>query len=358
MNRAALAARLFLGAVLMPIVGAAGWAAYEYRVQPPAPVAGSQRMFATTQLLSSQQVPPGFLLGTFAGVDPATLAAFNKHVGAKVSLTIKYMHWGTVLPATYMNSAARWNIKTIIELQPRGKHVLTMAQIAAGRGDAWIEKLAANIVSLRQPFILSFAPEMNGNWYIYGHRYVSGPVSNSAFRHVHDVLVADIDKRLKKLQLPGTAGSLVSFMWQPSAIHKNTYSPRTYWPGSRYVNIVGLDGYYYYAHDTFATVFGRTLRIIRSLTKTPVMIGETAAGPVFNRQAWEVNDLFAGIRRNNLLGMIWFDENQDLKSYPVSLRPFHQDWRLEDHPAALSAFIKALTAQKPFASFAQRPANG
>jgi hypothetical protein len=44
--------------------------------------------------------------------------------------------------------------------------------------------------------------------------------------------------------------------------------------------------------------------------------------------------LFAGVRKWNLLGLVWFDKDQH---HP----PVRQDWRVEDSPAALAAFRKA-----------------
>ena len=35
---------------------------------------------------------------------------------------------------------------------------------------------------------------------------------------------------------------------------------RHWWPGSSYVNWVGIDGYYYSPSDTFTKVFGGTIR--------------------------------------------------------------------------------------------------
>jgi hypothetical protein len=42
-------------------------------------------------------------------------------------------------------------------------------------------------------------------------------------------------------------------------------------------------------------------------------------------------DLFAGFRKDHLLGLVWFDVAQHGG-------PAHQDWRLEGHPAAAAAF--------------------
>jgi mannan endo-1,4-beta-mannosidase len=215
----------------------------------------------------------------------------------------------------------------------------------------WIKSFAKTIVTVRQPVILSFGPEMNGSWYQYGSGKSSPGSWVSAYKHFHDVLIGAVRHDLKELQIPERAGKLVSFMWQPSAMHKKTHTPAPYWPGKQYVDLVGLDGYYYYSDDTFASIFGKTLKLVRSLTSAPVMIGETAAAPEFNKETWDIDDLFAGVRANHLLGLIWFDENQLDKKYAAGQRKFHQDWHIQDFPSAVATFRKDLAGQGKIASY-------
>lgn len=357
MNRAALAARFFLAVALLPAVAAAGYAAYEYRIQPPPPPLGSSRMWPNIQPLSSEQLPKGFLLGTYSGQEVQGLRGFDQATGHTACLTVRYTHWGTTFPADYVAHAAKTAAKTIIELQPRQKNAIKMADIGAGRGDEWLRKFADKIVSLRQPFILSFGPEMNGKWYNYGSKYVSGLTFVRAYRRVHDILLRDVRADLRKIGDHRNASSLITFMWQPSAIHKNTPDPKPYWPGSKYVDIIALDGYYYYPNDTFDRIFGKTITELRTITNTPIMIGETATGPVYNHQISEVKDLFAGVVHYRLLGLIWFDENQFLKTYSKGLRNFHQDWHLQDFPAELAMF-RQLIGQQTIASYLESRAHG
>ena len=45
-------------------------------------------------------------------------------------------------------------------------------------------------------------------------------------------------------------------------------------------------------------------------------------------------NLFEGIHADHLSGLVWFDQAQNQGTY-------HQDWRLEDNPAAVAAFHTA-----------------
>jgi mannan endo-1,4-beta-mannosidase len=104
----------------------------------------------------------------------------------------------------------------------------------------------------------------------------------------------------------------------------------SWWPGASYVTWIGIDGYYFRPSDTFAMVFGRTIAQVRSFTTKPVLLSETAVGPRAG-QASKISGLFTGIRQHAALGLVWFDFAQHHGIY-------HQDWRLEDSPAAEAAF--------------------
>ena len=57
----------------------------------------------------------------------------------------------------------------------------------------------------------------------------------------------------------------------------NVSDPASWWPGSSYVNWVGVDGYYYTSSQSFVQVFGSTIVDVRMLTSDPIIIAETSA---------------------------------------------------------------------------------
>jgi mannan endo-1,4-beta-mannosidase len=97
--------------------------------------------------------------------------------------------------------------------------------------------------------------------------------------------------------------------------------------------MVGIDGYFSHPSDMFSSVFAPIIGQVRKLTSKPVMISETAVGP--ESGASKIPGLFAGVKADHLLGLVWFDLSQN---GGVN----HQDWRLEDSPAALAAFRAAV----------------
>jgi hypothetical protein len=93
-------------------------------------------------------------------------------------------------------------------------------------------------------------------------------------------------------------------------------------------------GYFYRATDTFGWVFGSTIAGIRTFSSAPMLIAETAVGTTADRES-QIDSLFAGVRAQRLTGVVWFDAAQHAGLY-------HQDWHLEDDPAAIAAFTAAV----------------
>lgn len=299
------AALLAVASILMPAAAACS-ATLAIRQSP-----------ATRQPAAAVRTAPAQLL---TGVAGAPVPAWNRATGTRAALSVSYISMGRPVPARFFRSATlnADGARPVIEILPRGT---TLAAVAAGRLDGWLRQLAGQ---LTRPAVISFAPEADGTWYPWGgqpRRFIA------AWRHVRAVI--------------GTRR--VTWMWQmsarplglPSTSRGYAGGVAAYWPGTAYVGWAGLDGYEEFPANTFGGLFGHVITSIRQLAPhVPVLLSETAVGPGTRRQAADVTELFAGIRRRHLLGVIWFDKTQHAP-------PYHQDWRLEDHPAALAAFRAA-----------------
>jgi cellulose synthase (UDP-forming) len=247
-----------------------------------------------------------------------TVAQWDKDVGTPARLILYYNGWGQGFEASFAATARAHGAELLVDLDPTGAQ--NLGQIARGAGDAWLRSYARQVARYGNPVVIAFAHEMNGNWYPWGYGHQPASAYVAAWRHV---------VRLFRDE----GASNVTWMWTVNAI--NAYSPslRPWWPGKAWVNWVGIDGYYYYATDTFASVFGLAIAQIRTFTNTPVMIAETAVGNTPDRET-QIGDLLAAVRADHMLGLVWFNEAQNDGIY-------HQDWRLQDDPAALAAFKAA-----------------
>lgn len=267
-------------------------------------------------------IKPGKVL---LGVASASVAQWNRDTGTHAALSVAYVSMARPVAPAFM----RWvrltagTSKPVIEILPRRR---TLTAIAAGADDRWLRSLRREITS---PVVISFAPEANGTWYSWG---AQPAMFRAAWRHVRQIL--------------GTRH--ITWMWQVSAAPvgvpstRRGYSGRlaSYWPGRRYVNWVGLDGYFEFPANTFAGLFGHALSNVRAFTRAPVLLSETSIGPGTGRHQFrDLRAIFTALRYHQFLGMIWFDKAQHQP-------PFHQDWNLQDRPALLAEF-RQLAAAPP-----------
>jgi hypothetical protein len=80
-------------------------------------------------------------------------------------------------------------------------------------------------------------------------------------------------------------------------------------------------------------VFGETIAQVRAFTRKPVLLSEAGVGPRAGQPA-KIQNLFAGMRQYQTLGLVWFDIAQHQGIY-------HQDWRIEDSRAATATFRRS-----------------
>jgi mannan endo-1,4-beta-mannosidase len=245
------------------------------------------------------------------------VAQFGQAVGRAPNLVLYFLGWG-LFNVTFAKQAWAHHASLLTDLDPKG---VSVASIAAGRQDAHLRLVASEVKSFGHPVIIAFGHEMNGAFYPWGYKHVPAGTFVQAFRHVVTLFRA--------------AGvTNVTWLWTVNYENRKEGPIRNWWPGSAYVNWVAIDGYYYAKSYWFNNIFVPTMATVRSFTKDPILIGETAAGQDAG-QASKIPNVFAGASRYHALGVIWFDEAQNDGHW-------HQDWRIEGHPASVSAFKTAV----------------
>jgi hypothetical protein len=228
---------------------------------------------------------------------------FGVSAGRQPNLALYYSGTRQPFALAFARQARAHGAIPLIQMGPTG---ISMADIAAGRFDGYLRSYAGSVRAYGHPVVISFAHEMNGNWYPWGFGHVS----------------------------PATW--VAAWLWAVNWTATDNPPLRSWWPGSSYVTWVGIDGYLTAPRSTFDTVFTPTLADIRAFSNAPVLIAETAVGPASGQVA-KIPGLFAGIREDHLLGLVWFDVAQNDGAY-------HQDWRLEDNPPALAEFRREAAA--------------
>jgi mannan endo-1,4-beta-mannosidase len=272
------------------------------------------------QPLKPVPVPASPLLGVYEPQSPASwsqITEFTSSTGVKPRIVVYYSAWNDPFSTSFAQTAWDHDAYVLVQLQPNG---VTLASIAAGGSDSYLRSYADAVIAFGHPVILSFGHEMNGNWYSWGYTHTPAATFVAAWRHI-----------VRVFRAAGAAN--VTWLWAVNSITGAASSLSQWWPGAAWVNWTGIDGYYFEPADTFESVFGSTIADIRTFSSAPLLIAETAVGTTSDRES-QIDALFAGVRSDGLAGVVWFDEAQHAGLY-------HQDWRLENDPSALAAFVAA-----------------
>lgn len=252
------------------------------------------------------------------------IGSFAAATGVRPRLTQYYSAWGEPFWKSFARANRASGAIPIVQLQPTD---VKLSTIVAGHSDAYLRAYADAVKSYGHPVILSFGHEMNGGWYSWGNGHEKPAEFVAAWRHVVSVFRQ-------------RGADNVSWLWTVTSVGNGSDLTGqwlgSWWPGDQWVSVVGIDGYYYRASDTFTSVFEDTLDQIRSFTKTPVIISEVGIGPNPSRNS-QIQALFTGAKTDHIDAVVWFDSPQHDGIY-------HQDWQLEGHPSALNAFNKAAEA--------------
>jgi mannan endo-1,4-beta-mannosidase len=260
-------------------------------------------------------------LGVYESGPPGSyqpVADFTSATGTQSNLVGYYSGWPEPFKRSFADTVREHGAATIVQMDPTATSV---ALIAAGGYDSYLRSFADSVRAFGGPVVIGFGHEMNAPWYSWGYGSVPPSTFVAAWRHIVTLF-------------RGEGADNVTWLWTLQADEPGTGQHiASWWPGAQYVTWVGIDGYYYRPSDTFASVFGKTIAQVRGFTSRPVLVSETAVGPEAG-QSKKIPDLFAGMRRYGTLGLVWFDIAQDDGIY-------HQDWHIEDNPAAAAAFRRA-----------------
>ncbi len=235
--------------------------------------------------------------------------SFSRATGARIAMVEIYTRFGAPLPGLALHRVTSTGARPLIQWNPRG---VPLARIAAGGYDTYLHNYAVSVRRFGRQVVLSFGHEMNGAWNPWGAGHVRPSTFVAAWRRIHTVFArAGVHN--------------VTWSWDPSHVGE---LPRPWWPGPRYVDKIGIDGYQR-PGDTFAQIFAARLANIRSFTSKPIYIAETSVAPSSD-QARQIIGLFHGVQQFHLSGFVWFDIDH------------LEAWRLEGRPGAVRAFRSAV----------------
>jgi len=264
------------------------------------------------------KIPEPFAGIATSGDFAANVASFRQATGARLRVVEFY----NPFPGPFQSAEAQQVVDLgglpLIQLNPRR---IGLATLASGGYDSDIRSYAEQVRAFRCYVVLSFGHEMNGWWYPWGLPRTTPRTFKAASRHIHDIFAAE---RVRN----------VIWSWDPTHQYsqyqpgKTAYPAAGWYPGDKYVDWSGIDGYFG-GGQNFDDVFGFQLRDLRRMTSKPIYLAETGVGDG-TREVRQVMNLFAGLRRWRLIGLVWFDLNRK------------NSWSLEGKPVKDAAFRRAV----------------
>ncbi len=309
-------------------VGSGGTAAGE----PTAGMAGAGGTPATgpggSGDAKAELVPQhGLRFGAY--VDGGQLAAREAMLGRKLSIRHRFFAWtDNWLDDDLKTDVAAGRIP-MATWEPRSA---SLTDITTGAFDAMAHERAQAAKAIAKPIFLRFAHEMNGNWYSWGGANngndATGPQKYvAAWKHLHDLFVADGATNVVWVWCPNIGGSPNADWNQPSA----------YYPGDAYVDWVGVDGYNWGTSQTwskwtdFKDILGSVYAAYAAIGK-PLMIAETGSVEGGGDKAAWVSALAPAMKTSfpAVKAFVYFDTFDELNK---------TDWKIDTSVATRAAFV-------------------
>ena len=265
-----------------------------------------------------------FESGAPPGYEP--IAGFARAANRQPNMVSYYSGWAEPFAMSFARTVLSHGIIPCVQIDPT---YASVAGIAAGAYDGYLRQYADSVRNFGHAVVIGFGHEMNARWYSWGYGHVRPSVFVAAWRHIVTLFHEQ-------------GADNVTWLWTLNQDRHGTGPVRLWWPGAKYVTWVGIDGYYFRPSDTYSSAFSRTIDQVQAFTRKPVLLSEVAVGPAAGQFA-KIGNLFDGMHRDRLLGLVWFDKVQHGSIY-------RQDWRIEDNSAAEVAFrlgVKPLTLVRP-----------
>ncbi len=244
----------------------------------------------------------------------ADFRTFADQTGAHPALLQDFFHWRVPLTTGALYRWGATNTRGVLALSTQtgdGTEVITPRQIARGKDDRYMTRMAGNIAETGQTVYIRLMAEMNGSWNAYSAFNADGSLRRhghsqrwykQAWRRFTLIMRGGsrdrINRKLLDLGLPrimraksqddpvyegGPDGiplpipermpqPRVAMMWVPQSFGSPNVAgnqPDDYWPGGKYVDWVGIDIY-----SKFAGAFDDGVRFFERYDKWPFVIGE------------------------------------------------------------------------------------
>lgn len=275
----------------------------------------------------SPKTPPvdGALFGAFVGVggnDTPNFLSEEQKIGRRWVIDNRFYSYEDFVADRTSWDAALKKLP-LITWEPHWP----LDGILAGTYDDVFHQRAQGLRDLHVDILLRWGHEMNGNWYPWAGASNGGANGGpakyiAAYRHVHDLFVAD-------------GATNVYWVWCPlvADVPAESWNHWTnYYPGDDYVDWVGLDAYNWGNSSSCCTwqSFGDLVTDLYGdyAGKKPLILAETASAEVGGNKAAWIDDMHQQLKTTftAIKAVVWFDINKET------------DWRIDSSPPTLAAY--------------------
>jgi hypothetical protein len=201
---------------------------------------------------------------------PGDQAAFERAIGRSLAIVHRYSDNppgnGKQFDVAWADGVRANGSIPMLSWQPGfGYSTRTLASVAAGERDEYIQAWADQLRDWGHPIFLRMMWEQNSSW--YGWRAYQEPHTSdfiAAWRHIVDVFRA-------------RGVTNVTFVWSPNVSGNGADDIMETYPGDDYVDWAALDGYPFRGgRGDFAETFGPDYDLLVSRVPRPIMIAETS----------------------------------------------------------------------------------
>jgi hypothetical protein len=240
---------------------------------------------------------------------PDVLATAESDLRRQPAAAMWFTRFESAFPESQLRFLAQRGTAAQVTWEPwaAGNRPVPLADIVAGRWDAYIDSWATAAARLGLPFMLRFGHEFNGDWYPWCtvHNGRDPALYVRAYRRVVD--------RFRQ-----AGAHQVQWVWcfnndsVPAAAWND---PRAAWPGSEYVDWIGIDGYNFGTSrdwsrwTSFEHAFSGAVSLAREIASDkPVVIAETGCSETGGDKAAWIERMFLDLEAMpSVRAFTWFD---------------------------------------------------
>jgi len=169
-------------------------------------------------------------VGLFIDGGAKWMENFAQHAGVQPGIALNFSGWDTSFMTSWASEVTAAGATPLLQVA-LGNHASDVSAIARGADDSYLVSYAEAVRAFGHPVTLSFGHEMNGTWYSWGWKRLSPATFVTAWQHIVNVFREE-------------GATNVTWLWTVQAYAdspRDTANPAPWWPGSGYVDEVGVD---------------------------------------------------------------------------------------------------------------------